>query len=149
MKTKIVFELPLSVGEAWKGTVDYSAKCDVSEGERIDPLVRCFADTEEKALRLAQAVRRMIMIGNAPAGLVGTPAANLPRFRYSASDERCLVLYAINVNVDDWLEVVGDPDNGGYEWVWRSKDGAVKKNSDCGYGSTGIAMRDGLIESCH
>ena len=44
-----------------------------------------------------------------------------------------------------WIIVVGDPRAISYEWVITDEIGHVTKKSDCGYGTVGIAMRDGLV----
>lgn len=50
----------------------------------------------------------------------------------------------IPLDDDDVLEVVGDPDNACYEWVIAAGD-RIKRYSDCGYGCSALALRDGLI----
>ena len=42
------------------------------------------------------------------------------------------------------LLVVGDPDNGAYEWVHVDDNGQLQRHSDQGYGIAEIALRDGL-----
>jgi hypothetical protein len=55
------------------------------------------------------------------------------------------VLYSLKVGMsEDCVEVVGDPDNGCYEWIIRTLEG-VLEHSDCGYGMPSVALRDGLI----
>jgi hypothetical protein len=48
---------------------------------------------------------------------------------------------------DVYVGVFGDGANGSYEWfIW---DGGTQtlRTSDCGYGCTGVALCDGLVES--
>lgn len=42
------------------------------------------------------------------------------------------------------LLVIGDPENGCYEWVHVGDDGKLGRHSDCGYGICEVALRDGL-----
>lgn len=77
------------------------------------------------------------------------PLINYPRFNYSGLNEQRPVIHTVET-CGDRIEVVGDGDNGCYEWViWqREKVGAVHRitqHSDDGYGCSGIALRDGLI----
>lgn len=46
---------------------------------------------------------------------------------------------------EDFVEVVGDPDNASYEWLIRRGD-KVLEHSNCGYGMASIALRDGLVK---
>ncbi len=64
-----------------------------------------------------------------------------PYFRYTANRQ---MIHSIPAGMDDHVEVVGDPENGAYEWVIRTADG-VREHSDVAYGSPGLALRDGLI----
>lgn len=66
-----------------------------------------------------------------------------PNFYWSANDNILLLYRMPGYGDDDWVEVIGDPDGGGYEWVIR-KGGKIVQHSDCGYGSTFIAMHDGM-----
>jgi hypothetical protein len=43
------------------------------------------------------------------------------------------------------VEVFGDGDFASYEWRLVREDGLVEQHSNCGYGMSAIAMRDGLI----
>lgn len=52
-------------------------------------------------------------------------------------------LFSVDVDVDVTVEVFGDPENGAYEWLIR-EHGTVTQHSDCGYGQSAIALRDGL-----
>lgn len=46
----------------------------------------------------------------------------------------------------DRVIVVGDGDNGMYEWlIWDAKAGLILSHSDAGYGAPEWALRDGLI----
>jgi hypothetical protein len=67
-----------------------------------------------------------------------------PTFKWSANDNVRLLYRVPAGGFNDWVEVIGDPSGGGYEWVYRDDAGKIAKHSDCGYGSTMIAMRDGL-----
>lgn len=67
-----------------------------------------------------------------------------PRFSYTGPREEVRLLYRMCVWATDWLEVVGDPDNGCYEWIHRDENGKILKFSNKGYGSCSVAMRDGL-----
>ena len=66
-----------------------------------------------------------------------------PRFKYSSNDH-LKVLHKITFGFDDVVEVVGDPDNGSYEWLIRTSAG-ITHYSDCGYGCSANALLDGLI----
>lgn len=64
----------------------------------------------------------------------------LDRLRYT--EPRC-VLHELNM----YGLVVGDPENGTYEWALIAEDGrTVKRHSDKGYGIAAVALRDGLCE---
>jgi hypothetical protein len=65
----------------------------------------------------------------------------MPRFKYTGAAE---VLMSVDVDMDAELLIVGQPQNGSYEWVIVNH-GAVERHSDCGYGMRSIALRDGLI----
>jgi hypothetical protein len=66
---------------------------------------------------------------------------NLPRFKYTA-DSR--VLMTIDIDMESELLLVGQPSDACYEWVIVTH-GNIQKYSDCGYGISSIALRDGLI----
>lgn len=72
-------------------------------------------------------------------------ARNL-RLRYTAP-RYLLLSVPVSLCGDDRIDVVGDPDNAAYEWVIvRGGDRrGVFEHSDSGYGSTEVALRDGLI----
>lgn len=65
----------------------------------------------------------------------------MPYFRYT-SDSRVLV--SVDIDIDAELHIVGQPENGAYEWVVVNH-GNVERHSDCRYGQISIALRDGLI----
>ena len=50
----------------------------------------------------------------------------------------------ISIDMTMVLEIFGDPDNASYEWCLVRKDGEVEQHSNCGYGISSIALRDGL-----
>jgi hypothetical protein len=62
-------------------------------------------------------------------------------FKYTGDAK---VLMSVDVDMDAELLIVGQPENGAYEWVIVNH-GAVERHSDCGYGQKSIALRDGLI----
>lgn len=52
-------------------------------------------------------------------------------------------LYDIAVDWEVRVKVIGNPDNGSYEWLIERAGELL--HSDCGYGSADIALRDGLL----
>jgi hypothetical protein len=70
--------------------------------------------------------------------------------RYTDPDN--LVLhYSVDLLYGTRLEVVGDPDNGGYEWGVRDPsplrgypNGYIARHSDMGYCMSTYALQDGL-----
>jgi hypothetical protein len=62
-------------------------------------------------------------------------------FKYTGDAK---VLMSVDVDMYAEVLVVGQPENGAYEWVIVNH-GKVERHSDCGYGMPSIAMRDGLI----
>jgi hypothetical protein len=68
-------------------------------------------------------------------------AMRMPRFEYTGNAK---VLHKFQVDMTVYLHVVGDTDNACYEWV-LVRNGEVAEHSDCGYGDSTIALRDGLI----
>lgn len=65
-------------------------------------------------------------------------------WRYtSVRDAKLLQTVAVD---NGTLYVVGDPDNGSYEWVWIEGNGLTGDlhYSDAGWGSIAHALRDGL-----
>lgn len=69
------------------------------------------------------------------------PAFRMPHFKYTGLAR---VLTSVDVDMDAEVVIVGQPENGAYEWVIVNH-GKVEKHSDCGYGQKSIALRDGLI----
>jgi hypothetical protein len=65
----------------------------------------------------------------------------LPRFRYTGNED-LKVLHDIDLGDGANLRVIGLPDYGAYEWVITHGD--EQEHSDCGYGDSSIALRDGL-----
>lgn len=65
----------------------------------------------------------------------------MPVFHYTGDAE---VLMSVDVDMDAEVVIVGQPQNGAYEWVIVNH-GKVESHSDCGYGQRSIALRDGLI----
>lgn len=75
------------------------------------------------------------------------------RFNYTdITDSK--VLHLVATGTSGWAAAIGQPDWGSYEWVVQP-DGDFHgeqplpplKSSDCGYGSSTTALRDGLIEA--
>lgn len=64
--------------------------------------------------------------------------------RFEYTDNR-KTLHSVSVDMTRTLDVVGDPNNGSYEWLIRNGEKTVEAHSNCGYGSPDIALRDGLI----
>jgi hypothetical protein len=71
----------------------------------------------------------------------GKPALRMPRFKYTGESK---VVMTVDVDMDAEVVIVGQPENGAYEWVIVNH-GKVERHSDCGYGQKSIALRDGLI----
>lgn len=69
-----------------------------------------------------------------------------PYFRYTTN---CQTVHVIPAGMDDRVEVVGDPENGCYEWVIYTPAG-VREHSDAAYGSPVEALRDLMmaVERC-
>jgi hypothetical protein len=65
----------------------------------------------------------------------------MPRFKYTGESK---VVMTVDVDMDAEVVIVGQPENGAYEWVIVNH-GKVERHSDCGYGQKSIALRDGLI----
>lgn len=53
-------------------------------------------------------------------------------------------VWTISLDMATTLEIFGDPENACYEWCLVGKDDQVKQHSNCAYGSSSIALRDGL-----
>lgn len=68
-----------------------------------------------------------------------------PEFKYTRPWSECRVIHE-NTLGETKVLVVGDPDNGSYEWVVLVK-GKVDSYSDCGFGISEIALRDGLNQA--
>jgi hypothetical protein len=85
------------------------------------------------------AKQRLVFCGD----LTGTHLAALRKLRFRYTGDSRPVL-AIGVGMDDRIAIVGDPESAAYEWVILAPDG-VREYSDVGYGSSDVAMRDGLI----
>jgi hypothetical protein len=66
---------------------------------------------------------------------------NRPQFHYTNVRK---TLHSLPAEMDDLIEVVGDPDNGCYEWIIRTPAG-IERHSDEGYGIPLVALRDALI----
>ncbi len=87
---------------------------------------------KEIELKLAQ--------NKVPPGLLS--ALQAKKFRYSTIRS---VFYCMSPYADDYCYgVAGDGENGGYEWFVFKK--GVLETSDCGYGSTEVALRDVLVK---
>lgn len=56
---------------------------------------------------------------------------------------RVRVLYEVPISDTESVKAIGDPENGGYEWLVQTRDWI--KHSDVGYGQSALALRDGLI----
>lgn len=54
------------------------------------------------------------------------------------------IIRALDVDDDVRVIVVGDPNNGSYDWGIERR-GLVEQHSDVGYGIADVALRDGLI----
>jgi hypothetical protein len=62
-------------------------------------------------------------------------------FKYTGDAK---ILMIVDVDMYAQLLIVGQPENGAYEWVIVVHD-KVEGHSDVGYGQRSIALRDGLI----
>lgn len=65
-----------------------------------------------------------------------------PIFRYT---NPVATVHSFEIFPRSFVRVIGDPDNGAYEWV-IVECGKVTSHSDCAYGQSTIALRDGLTE---
>jgi hypothetical protein len=73
------------------------------------------------------------------------PKFRMPIFKYTGEAK---VLMSVNVDMQAEIFIVGQPENGAYEWVIVNEivgGYTVEQHSDCGYGQRSIALRDGLI----
>lgn len=68
-------------------------------------------------------------------------AAKRLRLDYTRIEHEC---YRVEFDSKHQLVVIGDLDNACYEWAIEAS-GTIIANSNCGYGETSIALRDGLI----
>lgn len=68
--------------------------------------------------------------------------SNRPIFHYNIPWLECRILYAVQ-HFSEWLLVVGDPDNGSYDWV-LIKDDTVTANSDSAFGVAAEALHAGM-----
>ncbi len=83
------------------------------------------------------------------------PVWSAPAFHFSPPRSQCRIIYDVRL-YDSRLLVVGDPNNGSYEWVIleRVKDEVLScdrewqrvsdGSSDCGYGSSAAALYEGI-----
>lgn len=87
-----------------------------------------------------QAIRE---IADAPSSRVPCPAGLRRLFKWT---DPTVVLHVVPIGVDSQVLVIGEPENGAYEWAVSScTDGRITQRSDDGYGSPEVALRDGLI----
>jgi hypothetical protein len=92
-----------------------------------------------RALKALEPLRAMLK--QAPGEF---PLAVLPcPLRLEYADPTCLrVLHETQIDFNVDLKVVGNPENGTYEWLIQRENRLV--HSNCGYGMSSIALRDGL-----
>lgn len=82
-------------------------------------------------------------IGTSPNGVTRARYRG-PRLKLRYTDaEDLTVLHSLRMGDGYSVLVVGNPENGSYEWV-IARAGKLD-HSDCGYGDSDIALRDGLI----
>lgn len=55
-----------------------------------------------------------------------------PVLHYTGPREDVRLLYRKCVGVNDWVEVIGDPDGGGYEWVIEAQPRLRLRARDAG-----------------
>ena len=55
------------------------------------------------------------------------------------------ILEAVDLEQDRVLFVIGDPDNGSYEWMIVGPGDVICGHSDEGYGIPSIALMNGLV----
>lgn len=77
------------------------------------------------------------------------PENILPKLRASLqyTEPEC-VLHELDLGDGFIIRVIGDPGNGCYEWLIERPEQSIRQHlefSDCGYGQSEIALRDGLI----
>ncbi|WP_437227524.1 hypothetical protein SH661x_000403 [Planctomicrobium sp. SH661] len=59
--------------------------------------------------------------------------------------EAAEVIHALHVGFGGWVAVIGNPENGSYEWVWRSEGGERRLlSSNQGWGCPESALREAL-----
>jgi len=75
-----------------------------------------------------------------------TVVANCGRAGWEYSHAVGVIGHPVRLDVNTWVAVVGDGENASYEWVLFKDDGSLIKTSDCGYGISSIALRDGITE---
>lgn len=94
----------------------------------------------ERAIKALEKVRPFI-----PDGQSSFMKTVLPRrLAMEYTDPTCLrTVYDISVDFSVNVMVVGDPENGAYEWLIKRDTHLVHSNS--GYGCADIALRDGLM----
>ena len=73
-------------------------------------------------------------------------------FKYITLDD-AEVLCHVSIGMHGWVAVIGNPGWGTYEWVAREEPDAAGQmgklhHSDCGYGSSSVALRDVLNKFC-
>ena len=61
-----------------------------------------------------------------------------------ATPDGLRVIYRVAVYPGESVEVIGDPENGLYEWQIRRRDGSATDRSNLQYGQSAAALRDGL-----
>lgn len=67
-------------------------------------------------------------------------AGNFQFIDFAAAD----VLASLPLGHTGWIAVIGDPNNGAYEWISAEESGMVRR-SNAGFGSIASAMLDGLL----
>lgn len=95
---------------------------------------------QTRSVSAAQSTRLSAVVTSFGSVLIG--GVRMPRFNFTEARQQVLAISGGGWEPDVW--VVGDPDNGAYEWV-LVKDGQAERHSDFGYGQSSIALRDGLI----
>ena len=64
------------------------------------------------------------------------------RLHYAVPEK---ILEAVDLEVDRTLFVIGDPDNGQYEWMIVGPGDVICGHSDMGYGIPSVALMNGLV----
>lgn len=71
------------------------------------------------------------------------PMSYPPHMNYTSPD-RLVVLYEVSGGSEGHrICVIGDPDNGSYEWLIQTPKEI--RHSDCGYGNWHLPMRDAMV----